>query len=167
MMLPSWIGWVALVVVVAAFVYLLRKQIKQRKDERANPVSWSVYGYKRFPYTTIPIDVSRERGYEIIARLNDIFEELWPELIRAYDETPKGYGFVTLHLIHGVPHPQHPHIVYHQGPGIITAKIEPQLPIYWAGELHNAFRYVIGAGKDERLMPAKKIQWFIEENYYG
>lgn len=136
----DWIGWVAVVFVVVAFILAFVKMRLKKRADRLKPRP-PVCRLPLFPPVHGTIAVGQHEVDTWAKRLRRIYFEAWEEFGLIYgigDPHPLAVSriFLTLDEVR----PDHKHIMWSLPRGPITARVQDTLPFHFAGEIHNVFR---------------------------
>ncbi len=137
MMLSSLAGWLVLVAIIAACIFAYTR-VKRRQ---VRPPTVYAVRLDGFAAVHLPIRIPHNDGVALANRLRDIYVSLWAELSLIYDTTPLPLFITDIALVDGEVEPGHPHVVWHAPALKMRARVQETLPFWFAGELHNVFRY--------------------------
>ena len=140
--------WLIIVGIMLVFGVLFYLQRRKKAADKLKPHPWTVY-LDRFTPAHIPYDVDRATGRQYAADLKDAYLELWENLGNIYEKKNPPPSCVTeIMLTHSEVLPDHPHVVWYAPHGPIGLRIQPGMGRWYAGEMHNVFRYQLyGMGR--------------------
>ena len=168
-MLPGWLGWLALGVLVAAFAWAF---IAQRRRKANQVGSHHIVLLKGFPIVHVPVFIDREGAEEITGMLQDAYVTAWPTFIDIYKRDPGPMPIDTIGMAMTSVASGHPHVVWFMPTGKMRLRVQDSMYHYFVGELHNMFRYRLHGtswiyktkSKADKKFAAKAERW-IESHY--
>ena len=131
------IGWILSGVFAAAFLFLLFKQIRDKKNR--TPSMWwqAIDG---FCSLWLPASISKEDGEKIGLKLENVRNVVWKQCRRNYKAESR-WTIAQVNVANAEPHKDHTEVMLIPAAHKIYLRLQERMYYWFARECHNAYRW--------------------------
>jgi hypothetical protein len=139
-MTPIWIGYIVAGLAILGFIVAF---VVQRRKKATDTRSHHTVLLDGFPIVHIPISLSREEAERISKKLRYTYVKTWAQMIKIYGEDVGEMPIATIGSSLFEIDPEHRHIKWPMPRDKVFLRVQPSMYYWFAGELHNMFRYLL------------------------
>jgi hypothetical protein len=166
--LPGWLGWVAIAAIAIVFGWLF---YRQRRAKATDTRSHHICQRDGYPDVHVPQPIDRDGAEKIAHLLRNVIDNAWKEFTSIYYYAPL-LPLVTIGMSRSEVHPDHPHVLWIMPRDKLFLRLQVGMAYYLAGELHNVFRYLLhgpngiySPRSDQDEVRMMRVQDWIEATY--